>query len=351
MSAWIESEIVEQPGLLARTLERCGDDATLETYRGTRLHLVGCGDMAFASEAAAWLARCRGQSDVQAHFSMSMRWLKDQLSTDAHVVCGSISGRTPRTIEAARAARASGARVLALTDNVDSVLAEAASDVFDLQTSPREALGQGEYPGYHHQVPQTKTFLVTLLTQCALVSEEREEWRLSALPEHVAQVLRGAPSAVEASTEVLEDRRRVIVLGSGPFLPIAKYWSAKLKEYAIDSQAQCVEEYNHLEMFQADEGTLVLVLAPDGPSRRRADELSEAWTPLGAKTALIDPREWVGSAPDLLTSVFGLAVTGQLWAVAAAKRLGRDLDLWLGGERTELMNTVSQIAIRGSKIE
>ncbi len=352
---WIETEIAEQPELLRRLLERGRSEwASRELAGCERVFLVGCGDMAFAAEAAAWQARLVGADSVTAARSMDMRWWAPRLGLDDLVLCASISGRTPRTIEAARLARQAGARVVALTDNAGSALTQEATETFLLETSPPEALADGVYPGYHHQIAQTKTFLAALLAEwLALEATRGREADLTNLADAVSEAIAASRRPItEAASAAADGRDRFVVLASGPYLPIAHYVSAKLKEYGLDSQSQCLEEFNHLEMFRVDEKTLITMLAPDVASLQRARELDGGWDALGARSWLVNLTgddaglDWTGGLVGLLQ----VAVVGQRIALALAAAAGCDLDRWLGGLRIDVVNEVSNRVIRGSVI-
>ena len=73
--------------------------------------------------------QCGHRRAVEAHRSMDLRWEAGRLGPEDRVVAASFSGRTPRTVEAARLARRAGARVWAITGNPDSPVAKAADRV------------------------------------------------------------------------------------------------------------------------------------------------------------------------------------------------------------------------------
>ncbi len=367
----IEQEIREQPGVLSRVLSttRSEIDALVapDTASGAswkRLHLVGCGDMSFAAQAATWYARLVLELDARAWRSMDLRWAAPGLDPDDLVVCASVSGRTPRTVEAARAARRAGARVIGLSDVAASRLGEEVEGLALLRTSPPAALEQGVYPGYHHEIAQTKTYTAALLAKmlAATAASHKRPPDFHALPDVVSGVIDQALGRATdaAAADWFAGRERVIVLGSGPHRGTALYGAAKFLEYAIPARAQCLEEVNHLDLFVADEKMLAIVVAPDDASVRRAEELVEPWERLGVRSLVVAPRaSWPGARTiaweiepqPIHVAPFALAVALQAIAYRGAAALGRDPDAWLGGVRTEQMLATSQKTVRGSRVD
>lgn len=362
----IQREIEEQPRVLAGVLSsaRARIDELVEPRRWRRLHLVGCGDMFFAARVVSWLARLELPLEVQAWRSMDFHWITPRLGADDLVVCASVSGRTPRTIEAAGSARRTGARVLGISDNEGAPLCREVDDLVLLGASPPASLNEGPYPGYHHQVAQTKTYTAALLAELLVAARAAGQGipGLERVPSKVAAALPELSRAVGAgAADWFAGRRNVAVLASGPHRATASYGAAKFIEYAVPAHARCLEEFNHLEMFLADRLTLVVVLAPDGPegaSGRRAAELLEPWEELGVRSLVVGPpARYPGRRTALVplareeahVAPFLQALALQILAYRGAVALGRDPDLWVGGVRTDLILDISRAAIRGSK--
>jgi glucosamine--fructose-6-phosphate aminotransferase (isomerizing) len=361
---YIEQEIQEQPAVLSRVLRaaRPAIEGFIEPGKPKRLHFVGCGDMFFAAEVVSWLARLHWNMDAWSWRSMDLRWTSTALGPEDLVVCASVSGRTPRVIEAARAARRAGARVLGITDNEGSPFAREVDRTVVLQTSPRSALSAGPYPGYHHPVGQTKTYTAVLFAELMAAARAAgdDALDLEAIPARVAAHLPGLSRHIATGAlEWLAGRENVLVLGSGPHLGTALYGAAKFLEYAVPAHAQCLEEVNHLEIFIANERTLAVVLAPDDASAGRAEELLEPWEKLGVRSLLVGPAGDHGGRRTAQVPVereaphvapFVQAVALQLIAHRGAVALGRDPDAWLGGVRTDLLIETSRRTVRGSRI-
>ncbi|MEW6742885.1 MAG: SIS domain-containing protein [Planctomycetota bacterium] len=362
-------EIREQPEVLSRLLRRCQELVRTTAPPGGHLHFTGSGDTYFAALVTEWLARLVWGREVRAWRSMDLRWMAATLAPADRVVCGSVSGRTRRTLEAARLARAKGALVIGVTDDPSSPLAREVDEVLVLGTSAPDSLLREVYAGYEHLVPQTKTYTALLLAELLLAAPDAAAARtLDAIPQAVAEALGKIAGPVEQTAgRCFEGRDEVVILGSGPFLPTAMYGAAKMLEYAIPALAQCLEEYNHLQVFVAGEKTLVVHLAPDLMSASRVAELTGAWDRLGVRSLVVGP-EHVGIASpgaspafpgegterlvvpsgSSLEMPFILALVLQMLALYGARRLGRRVNEWLGGRRSDLIQEISLATIRAS---
>jgi fructoselysine-6-P-deglycase FrlB-like protein len=375
-------EIRAQPDVLQRTIAAV--DAFVKTGKvalppGGRIVLTGCGDMDFSARAVAGLSRLAMPDrdiPILARSSMEMRWDDGALSDRDLVIAASFSGRTPRTVEAALRAKRKGARVIGLTGNARSPMAERVDEILLVAAGPAEELDRHAYGGYHANVPQTKTYAAMLMAELLLVEHlagGSSPWRaeLDALPEYAKSLIGSLEHAVDAWMEKsFGGRESVVILGSGPWRPAAMYGAAKFLEMSIPSRHQCLEEFNHLEVFLTGAESLVIFLCPDEASWTRARELAGPYDRLGSGRLCLTAARLAGSAneqdgaavialPDPAaasdrspaTARFMAQVLGlQLLAAAVGPALGRDIDKWVGGVRTALIENLSQTTIRASRI-
>jgi fructoselysine-6-P-deglycase FrlB-like protein len=355
-------EIREQGALLGRVLPRWQAEIERKcaTCEGQGLHLVGCGDMYFAAAQVEALARALWGLPARAWRSMELRWVHRQLTAADLVVCASVSGRTPRTLEAALLARQAGARVLGITDNRGAPLDEALDETLILDTTPLELLADKPYAGYRHIIAQTQTFMAVLMAELLLAATLKgRAAELASIPERVQYLIGVLDGTIrELAQGFFAGCEQVVVLGSGPHWPAACYGAAKMLEFAVPATAQCLEEFNHLEAFVANQATRIVVLAADDEAEFRAKELTGEWECLGSRSlVLARGGEFPGErtrllelpAEDLLDTIIGEVIALQLLAAWGVSAMRRDPSRWLGGRRTELIQTMSQRTIRGSR--
>lgn len=284
--------------------------------------LTGCGDSFCAAECGAWALRLVARDlggwsgAVTAVRPLELgRYRSDILDARTWVIAISASGRTQRVLEAVGAARAAGARVLAVTDDPGSPLAMEAGHVLRLHASPPEALqsadyadpAAGSYVGYHHDVPQTKTFtasvFIMLQLSGMLLGDGGSAWRrgLEDLPAVSSRILQDVQVDASSAAELLVDAPLVVFVGSGPARPHARYGAFKMYEFARVGLWQEMEEYCHTQYFITGENTPVIFLTIDELSRERAGEVAPVLTQtLGARCILISSA---GSAPGFAHTI------------------------------------------------
>ncbi len=298
---------------------------------------------------------------------MDYRWIRNNLTKHSLVIISSVSGRTNRTIGAAKAAQEAGAITIGITDNIESSITDYCTFVIETGTSPQDTLNQHDYAGYQYVVPQTKTYTAVLFVQMALGIALAAQTRvnISILNQHLNSVDNAVQKTINDLERPLMEigaiyaEKQVTILGSGPYYGLAKYGGAKFLEFAIPSYSQCLEEFNHQEVFLADDNWLITLLAPDYPSYQRVRELASLYGELGSKTLVFasDPYNnvetvdsvTVGKYPAVIAP-FVYAIPLQLLAFFTAKAKGLEIDEWCGGNRTEQIVKLSQKTIRASKI-
>jgi sugar/nucleoside kinase (ribokinase family)/fructoselysine-6-P-deglycase FrlB-like protein len=298
----MEREIATIPGVIRDRLALAGQArATIERLgsAGTgHLVLVGCGDSYFACQAAA-LALNR-YSGLRVHAEHALDFARYEVRyhpPGTAVVVLSFSGRTGRTIEAARQARAFGHLVIALTGKGDSPVAQEADCVLS-----------AEIPTFGFS-PGTSTYTAMLVTLLTLAAElgavadqappELEAYvaNLQRLPELAEQTLSlsDAPARVVAAR--LLGARMTTFLGAGPNEASAKFGAAKLfegpQQIALSTNT---EEWAHEQYFITRPGEPVILIAPQGASSDRAAEILSELEYIDAGSVLISDHAPAGSA-------------------------------------------------------
>lgn len=200
------------------------------------------------------------------------------------VIAVSMSGGVGRTVEAAAAARARGARVLVVTNASTSRLAALADETIHLGiTEP--------VPFLAGTVTYTASIVVLLLAALSLGGTQDD---LAHLHAAVSALQSGLACETEAREWTRTHKAAPIwyFLGMGPHIATAHYGSAKLAEVAdAVGIAQETEEFFHEHHWVVRAGQPVAVLTQDAPSRARAE------TAVAHLRALNVPVCVVGSAP------------------------------------------------------
>ncbi|HLI05100.1 MAG TPA: PfkB family carbohydrate kinase [Ktedonobacteraceae bacterium] len=306
----MRQEIAMVPGLLAEQLEALAEPIyTLarQLYESgiEHLYLTGCGDSAFAGAAVALAFQKHAAIDAEGIHALDLaRYRVRYLPPRSAIACISFSGKVGRTIEAALQARRFGHRVLALTGNPDSPLAQAATDMIPLSVPTL---------GYS---PGTSTYLaiLTALLNLALAWGETRgrdasnaRILLKNAPMLAQQTLAEADEPARKLAEQFVRQNWITFLGAGPNLATAQFGAAKLFEGPRRlGVATNIEEWAHEEYFVSGSGTPVLLIAPYGASFDRATEILSELNFIGAQPAFISdvrparvPTTFLPLAPGL----------------------------------------------------
>jgi fructoselysine-6-P-deglycase FrlB-like protein len=242
-----------------------------------RVFLTGSGDSYCAALFGQWVMEERGQvfglpaleaSQAAQHFQIG-----DTL------IGISVSGRTARVLEAAKRALAAGAQVIAVTDNLQSPLAELVSSVWPIYASPPEELGDTKYTdeyakqyiGYHHDVAQTKTFWAVLLTLMR-AAEIQPDWHR--LFDHTRTLL--CPTFYEPlfnKASFWAESGQIFFLGSGWAKIVARFASYKMHEFNRLALFTGIEEYCHTLYFITRPKDTIVFLIFDEATAARAREV------------------------------------------------------------------------------
>jgi glucosamine--fructose-6-phosphate aminotransferase (isomerizing) len=231
------------------------------------------------------------------------------------------SGRSPDLVASARAARESGALVVALLNDTSAPLASVADVVLPLRAGPEVS------------VAATKSFIATLVAILQLVAAWSRDAALAsavaAAPDALAAVERRDGSAV---IEALREARSMYVIGRGLTLSTAQEAALKLKETCgIHAEAYSAAELQHGPLAIVGPGFPVLMLTPGDAAGAQFAALAERLTASGARVMIAGARGPAGSlalagddaAPAALRPVLQIA---GLYPVFARLARARGLD-------------------------
>jgi len=329
------AEIKEQPQALLDLLQHRTDfdrvAATMRERSASLVRLVGHGSSDNAASYAVYA------------FGLEPRWtaLRDSITLTVHygtkldmrgsTVLGlSQSGRTPDVIEYVERARKAGAFTVALTNELDSPLADAAEAVLPLTA------------GAEHAVAATKTYLNTLAALGLLAAAVAGRGAV------FEESLRGVADQLNAFIPTLEQTigaiaapftytGRMFVVGRGAEFSTAREISLKLLETCrIAAEPITATDLAHGPVAALDPLFPVWLIASADKTLRavveaaaRARTAGATLIASGSRAAAIKGAEYVLPTPEPASPLLGpllSIVPGQLfaWAVARAKGLDPD---------------------------
>jgi glucosamine--fructose-6-phosphate aminotransferase (isomerizing) len=215
---------------------------------------------------------------------------KSPLKTDGTLAISvSQSGQSPDVVEPIRYFRAGGASTIALVNDIDSPLAQAAEWTLPLRA------------GKERSVAATKSFITSLTAGARLVAEWQEDAELkSALNALPDALRRAAQTDWSPAIEALSPARNIMVVGRGISFPVALEAALKFKETsALQAEAFSGAEIKHGPMALIEDGYPLLIFATRGPAQAGLLALADEMRGRGARVLLAAPQDVPGRDLDL----------------------------------------------------
>jgi glutamine---fructose-6-phosphate transaminase (isomerizing) len=274
---YMSKEMHEQPKAVADTLlDRLLPDGTLaldevhitnEEFRAiNKVFIVACGSSYHAGLMAKYAIEHWARLPVEIDIASEFRYRDPVLDSATLVIGVSQSGETVDTFQAVREARRLGAKVLVISNVVDSSMAREADAVLYTRAGPE--IG----------VAATKTHLaqITALEILALYLAQARETlspadardllqAMGGLPDKVATALERSPE-VESVAATYRDSPSFIFLGRQVGYPVALEGALKLKELSyLRAEGFPAGELKHGPIALVEPGTVVIGVATRTP--------------------------------------------------------------------------------------
>jgi glutamine---fructose-6-phosphate transaminase (isomerizing) len=227
-----------------------------------------------AATYAKYLIETRaGLITASAAPSVSSVYAAPTAARDVLCLAISQSGASPDLLASAKAARKSGACLVALVNAPDSPLARLADVELPLWAGPELS------------VAATKSYLASLAALAQVVAAWTEDSELQSalatLPDRMDQALTLDWSA---AAEALEGSRSLYVVGRGPGFAAAQEAALKFKETCgLHAEAFSAAEVRHGPMAIARDGFPVLMFAQDDATRPGVEHLASELAAAGAR--------------------------------------------------------------------
>lgn len=332
MTTLLEQEIMSQPDVIARLLDR-------ETGRVQRIveqlppfHYAliaarGTSDHAATYATYAWAALA-GYPVALATPSLYTLYREPPRVDGALVVGISQSGQSPDIVAVLEDGKRQGRPTLAITNDDASPLAAAADHVIPLHAGPERS------------VAATKTYTAQLVVMALLAAawsgDEQRLAEVQRLPAVLAATL-GSTGAIAAQAQRYRYMDQCVVIGRGFNYATAFEWTLKLKELTyVMANAYSSADFRHGPIATVGSGLPVMLVMPNGAAFADMLELAEqlkgreaellivsddAAAQALATTALPIP----GGTPEWLSPVSAI-VPGQALALHLALAKGGDPD-------------------------
>lgn len=282
---------------------------------------IARGSSDHAANYAAYLIMSR-LGHIVASLPMSLVTLN---SAPLHVrnalaIAISQSGQSPDVVEPIRFFREGGASTVALVNDANSPLANAAQWTMPLHAGPELS------------VAATKSFITSLVAGARLAGHWQNDAAFLAGIEELPQVLEAATKFDWSNAlDVLVPAERIMVVGRGISFSVALESALKFKETSvIQAEAFSGAEIKHGPMALIDDGYPLLIFATRGPAQAGLIALAEEMRGRGANVLLaapVDVKERnltlaTAATPDLDP----IAAIQSFYVMAAHLSVARGLD-------------------------
>jgi glutamine---fructose-6-phosphate transaminase (isomerizing) len=256
---FMEKEIHEQPKVAADLLHWLEASPHVEPFleairTARRLYLVGCGTSHHAClVGAAYFNRVSGIPAVPVLAPQFTATLAATLEPEDTVVLVSQSGETKDVLNALRASRPTGARILGVLNVLGSALMHRSDHYLPLAC------------GYEISVPATKTYLNQVLLFLYLADRLRRhgdpiDW--DRVPGLIARTLEAVDEPARRVAEILNPLPEMYFLGYGVTLGVALEGALKLKEISYaHCEGMLSSEFKHGPLSAVYPGYPVLFVA------------------------------------------------------------------------------------------
>jgi len=275
--------IHQQPALVRRMISEHSDlvaRAARAAAEKERLWIVGIGSSLYTAEIAEYFFRhltC-GRADVRVGQSFEFVFYPPALSKRDAVIILSHTGITKCTIDALEFARRAGALTIGISGENEG-----------------EAMRSVDFliPTCEQEVPFAYTkSLTSALARLASFSIAFAEIRseknfvaknsLSGIPDLMQQAL-GLEAKMKDVAREIADRRRIILIGTGPSWPTAREVALKIKETSFaPAEGEQTEQLRHGPFSEIDERMTLIALLAGGPADERTRMVVRAAGETGA---------------------------------------------------------------------
>jgi glucosamine--fructose-6-phosphate aminotransferase (isomerizing) len=346
---YMSKEIREQPKAVADTmLDRLLPDGTLvldevritgeEFRRFNKVFIVACGSSYHAGLMAKYAIEHWARIPVEIDIASEFRYRDPVLDGDTLVIGVSQSGETADTFEAIVEGRRQGAKVLVISNVVDSSMTRKSDAVLYTRAGPEVGVAATKT----HLAQVTALEILALYLGQARGTLPPDKARalfdaMHALPDKVALAVERAAD-VEAVARRYRDSPSFLFLGRQVGYPVALEGALKLKELSyLRAEGFPGGELKHGPIALVEPGTVVIGVATRTPVWEKMMSNVAEVKSRGASVVLVaddgdeetarhaDSVLWVPEVPHLFAPIVDV-VPLQLFAYSMARLHGLDVD-------------------------
>jgi glutamine---fructose-6-phosphate transaminase (isomerizing) len=242
-----------------------------------RIYFVACGTSSHAAMTGRYWVEQLARLPASVEIGSEVRYRDPVFLPTDLVVAVSQSGETLDTLAAVKAAKAAGARVLAIANVVDSAIPRISDGALYTHAGPE--IGVASTKCFTTQLAALLLLAVYLGQERGALSKDNASRILRALygvPAQIREIL-GHSDAIRLIAKTHVRARDMLFLGRGPNYPIALEGALKLKEISyIHAEGYAAGEMKHGPIALIDENMPVVVIVPrDGHFEKTLSNMQE----------------------------------------------------------------------------
>jgi len=291
--ALMAAEVAEQPSVLAEILAARDEFAAAAqriTAAAPRFVLIAArGTSDHAALYAKYLAEVLLQlpAGLVSPSALTVYGARPDMH-DVLFIAVSQSGRSPDLVDSLTAARSRGALTVAVTNAVDSPLAQAAELSLDVRAGAERA------------VAATKSYTAQLLSLYLLIAGVRAAEAAARLPEAATRTLElTSEERLAAIAAPLQYAERLVVTARGYSYPTAREAALKLMETSyLSAMAFSGADLLHGPLAMIDRSVPVIAVTSPGRGGAAMAPVLERLAELGAHVLAVGPADGLAIASD-----------------------------------------------------
>lgn len=242
------------------------DGIELDVKSIKRIVMVACGTSYHASMVGEFLIESMARIPVEVDLASEFRYRDPIISKGDLVIAISQSGETADTMAAIREAKSKGAKVLAISNVLESSIPRLADYAFYTHAGPE--IGVASTKAFTTQLVALVLIALHLGRRSGALQEDRAREiinELLAIPNKMMDVV-GQAAQMQVMAKRYGGAHGFLFLGRGNQYPIALEGALKLKEISyIHAEGYAAGEMKHGPIALIDEELPVVVLVPRGP--------------------------------------------------------------------------------------
>ncbi len=269
-------EIHEQPRAVSDTLRgrlelknatTILDDVSLDPATIKKITIAACGTSYHASLVGKFLIESLARIPVEVDLASEFRYRDPIIGAGDLLIAVSQSGETADTLAAAKEAKARGARILAISNVLESSIPRMANMSFYTHAGPE--IGVASTKAFTTQIVSMVLIAIHLGRRTGTLSADAAAKLLDELlhlPTKMKEVVDQASQLQVLARRYGLAAKGFLFLGRGSQYPIALEGALKLKEISyIHAEGYASGEMKHGPIALIDNTLPVVVLAPAGP--------------------------------------------------------------------------------------